>query len=133
MTQGVIDAVEEDAVKIDGNWYRLGPKVKAEYLRNGKCEYSVDEDGETATFIKMEKSETQRSFGKSKPKPLKSINDSQFRDPSEIIREGCLMAAVKLSVANYGEGDRAVEASEVIRMAKKFEEYVADKVEAEPE
>ena len=131
MADGTVEIVEDDAVKIDGIFYHLSGNVKAEFLRPGKCEYSIGDDGESVTFVKMDKSEPkQRTFGKNKPKPT-SNNDSQFRDPAEIIREGCLNAAVNLAAVNKENG--AIASDQIIKNAKKFENYVIGKVEAKPE
>ena len=138
MAVGIIEIVEDNAVKIDGAFYHIGGNVKVEFLRPGKCEYSVEDDGETVTFVKMDKSERQRTFGKIKPKST-SNNDSQFRDPSEIIRQECLTAATAVSITNYSfknakkpENDNSIKATEVISIAKEFEKYVTDN-EAKPE
>lgn len=140
MAKGIIETIEDDAVEIDGVFYKLGPKVKPELIGTGSCEYSIDEDGQTAKFIRMDKPiAKKRTFGK--PKQTDASNDNApFRDPAEIIREGCLNAAVAISVANSTfkncekpENDNSIKVADVISTAKKLEAYVTDQVEEKPE
>lgn len=127
MVKGIIETVEDDAVEINGTFYRLGPKIKSELIGKGPCEYSLDEDGETAKFIRMDKPVAkQRTFGK--PKPEAKSEESHFRDPTEIIREGCLNVAAKICISN-SKGDAVFTRKEVIDWAKAFEAYVTDNEE----
>ena len=131
MVKGIIEVVDEDAVQIDGNFYRIGPKIKPELISKGECEYSIDDDEETVKFIRMDKPvKKQRTFGKNKPESNLN-NNGQFRDPAEIIREGCLNSAVKIEIANQGE--EKIDPKKVITIAKKFETYITGQVEPKAE
>lgn len=121
--EGKITDKENDAVQIDNAWYRLGEKVKSNFLRLGDCEYSIDtNDEETVSFVKMKKSENSRTFGKSKPNHFgKENTNNQFRNPDEIIKQECLNTAKDILIANK---ERPVKAEDVVNMAILFQEHV---------
>ncbi len=122
MAEGKVTAKENDAVQIDGIWYRLGEKVKANFLRMGECEYSVDpNDEESVSFVKMKKSEKPKTFGKPK-ESSGGKGDGGWRDPSEIIRQECLNTAKDVLIANKEK--EPIEWKTLLILAERIEQYV---------
>jgi len=116
--EGIIKDYDDDSVRIDDVLYRLGENVKPQFLRKGKCEYSLSKDGETATFIKMDKP-PEKKFGK--PKSEEGEFKSLYRKPMEILRQECLNTAKEVLVLM---NPKEFTVKQLLEIAEQLEKYV---------